>query len=101
MLIGSRQTQPIGGRCGRQAARLAGVLAALTAYSAVSAAPAAAQPAADVFNGRIGFTSFRVDHDPGPAELVSGDIFSVAPTGQGVRQLTDDPAYDAFPAWRP
>jgi len=66
------------------------------AAAALCAVGAMASPAAaDVFNGRIGFTSFRVDHDPGPGERREGDIFSMHPDGTGVRQLTSDPAYDA------
>lgn len=55
----------------------------------------------DVFNGRIAFTSFRVDHDPGPGEFFSGDIFTMTPEGADLRQLTDDPGYDAQSDWSP
>lgn len=73
-----------------------------TGFLAGAAQPApAAQPPPDVFNGRIGFTSFRVDHDPGPETSFNGDIFSSTPDGRDVRQLTTDPGYDAQTDWSP
>lgn len=81
------------------------VVVGLAAVAAVlltmPAAATAAERFEEVFNGRIGFTSFRVDHDPGPGELFNGDIFSIAPSGADLRQLTDDPGYDAQTDWSP
>lgn len=59
----------------------------------------AAPAAADVFNGRIAFASFRAEPPPGLAR--SGDIFSVAPDGTGLRRLTTSPANDRQPDWSP
>jgi TolB protein len=55
--------------------------------------------AADVFNGRIAFTSFRVD--PPPGQQRSGDIFSVNVDGTDTRQLTTNPDADRQPDWSP
>ena len=52
--------------------------------------------AADVFNGRIAFSSFRTD----PQGLL-GDIFSMNPDGTDLRQLTDNPLDDAQSDWSP
>jgi Tol biopolymer transport system component len=59
--------------------------------------PAAARAAADTFNGRIAFTSFRVD--PSAGQERSGDIFSMNPDGSGLRRLTTNPALDRQPDW--
>jgi len=69
-------------------------LAAATAGLCLAGAPAAAQ--ADVFNGRIAFSSFRTD----PRGLL-GDIFSMNPDGTDLRQLTDNPLDDAQSDWSP
>jgi len=57
-------------------------------------APATAS--ADVFNGRIAFSSLR--SDPKAKEF---DIFSMNPDGTGVAQLTTNPAGDRQPDWSP
>ena len=83
-------------------ARLAtGVAAVLAVVGTSTPAASAEERFDDVFNGRIAFTSFRVDHDPGPGELFNGDIFSITPSGADLRQLTDDPGYDAQADWSP
>lgn len=51
---------------------------------------------ADVFNGRIAFSSFRTD----PAGQI-GDIFSMNPDGTDQRRLTDNPLGDAQSDWSP
>jgi TolB protein len=56
----------------------------------------AAPAAADVFNGRIAFSSVR--SDPRAARF---DIFSMNPDGSGVRRLTTNPAGDRQPDWSP
>jgi Tol biopolymer transport system component len=68
-------------------------LAALAAGS-ILAVPTAAQ--ADVFNGRIAFSSFRTD----PAGAI-GDIFSINHDGTDLRQLTTNPEDDAQSDWAP
>jgi TolB protein len=73
-------------------------LAATTAglcLAALSAPGAQADP----FNGRIAFSSFRVDPPPGATR--TGDIFTLNPDGTGLRQLTDNPADDAQSDWAP
>jgi Tol biopolymer transport system component len=69
---------------------------ALAAFAAGSilAVPTAAQ--ADVFNGRIAFSSFRTD----PAGA-TGDIFSINHDGTDLRQLTTNPEDDAQSDWAP
>ncbi len=57
------------------------------------AAPAGA---ADVFNGRIAFSSVRTD--PQAKEF---DIFSMNPDGSDVRRLTTNPATDRQSDWSP
>jgi TolB protein len=69
--------------------------AALTAALLLGAVPAAAAKA-DVFNGRIAFSSFRTD----PAGKL-GDIFTMNPDGTDLRQLTTNPADDAQADWAP
>jgi hypothetical protein len=59
-------------------------------------ASTAAPADADVFNGRIAFSSFRVD----PAHR-TGDIFTTNPDGSDLRQLTTNPADDAQSDWAP
>lgn len=56
----------------------------------------AAPAAADVFNGRIAFSSVRTD--PQAAEF---DIFSMNPDGSDVRRLTTNPATDRQSDWSP
>ncbi|MDP1849590.1 MAG: hypothetical protein Q8K79_17525 [Solirubrobacteraceae bacterium] len=56
----------------------------------------AAPAAADVFNGRIAFSSVRTD--PQAKEF---DIFSMSPDGSDVRRLTTNPATDRQPDWSP
>ena len=68
-------------------------IAALAAGSLL-AVPTAAQ--ADVFNGRIAFSSFRTD----PAGRV-GDIFTINNDGTDLRQLTTNPEDDAQSDWAP
>jgi Tol biopolymer transport system component len=72
-------------------------LAAFLAALALVLVPAAAQ--ADVFNGRIAFSSFRVD--PPEGQPRTGDIFTMTPAGGDVRQLTENPADDAQSDWAP
>ena len=68
-------------------------LAALAA-GLILGAPASAQ--ADVFNGRISFSSFRSD----PLSR-TGDIFTMNDDGSDLRQLTTNPADDAQSDWAP
>ncbi len=42
---------------------------------------------------RIAFTSDGTEDN--------GEIYVKNSDGSGLTQLTDDPAYDSFPAWRP
>ncbi len=70
-----------------------GLLAACAA-GCLTGLPATAH--ADVFNGRIAFSSFRTD----PAGKL-GDIFSINPDATGLRQLTDNPLDDAQSDWSP
>jgi Tol biopolymer transport system component len=70
---------------------LAAVMAGLC-LAASFAAPADA----DVFNGRIAFSSFRVVQ-PTP----TGDIFTMNDDGTDLRQLTTNPADDAQSDWSP
>jgi TolB protein len=77
-------------------------LRALLVTSSAALCLAAALPAAapaDVFNGRIAFTSFRVD--PPPGQPRSGDIFTINPDGTDTRQLTTNPEADRQPDWSP
>lgn len=70
-------------------------LAAVTAGLCLAAFPAAGAQA-DVFNGRIAFSSFRTD----PLGR-TGDIFTMNPDGTDLRRLTDNPADDAQSDWSP
>jgi TolB protein len=71
-----------------------------TAAVVLSAGALAATGAqADVFNGRIAFSSFRVDPQPGATR--TGDIFSLNPDGTDLRRLTDNPEDDAQSEWSP
>src|SRR5438552_1356084 len=70
-------------------------LAAVTAGLCRAALPAASAQA-DVFNGRIAFSSFRTD----PLGRI-GDIFTMNPDGTDLRQPTDNPADDAQSDWSP
>ena len=65
---------------------------ACAAVGLIGAAPAAA----DVFNGRIAFSSVRTD--PRAEEF---DIFSMSPDGSDVRRLTTNPETDRQPDWSP
>ena len=69
---------------------------ALAAFAAglLLAVPASAH--ADVFNGRIAFSSFRVDP---PSR--TGDIFTMNNDGSDLRRLTTNPADDAQSDWAP
>ena len=70
---------------------------ALVAAGAAAALPAA--PAgADVFDGRIGFTSYRANPSLG---IEGGDIFSMNADGSDVRRLTSNPELDRQPDWSP
>jgi TolB protein len=62
-------------------------------------APAFAAPPPGAFNGRIAFSSFRIDPPAGVAR--SGDIFSINPDGTDTRQLTTNPEADRQPDWSP
>ena len=69
------------------------------AFAAVTAGLCLAAPSvatADVFNGRIAFTSFRVDQP-----MRTGDIFTMNEDGTGLRQLTANTADDAQSDWAP
>jgi TolB protein len=68
-----------------------GLLGSMALYLAL-AGPAAA----DVFNGRIAFSSVRTD--PQAKEY---DIFSMNPDGSDVRRLTTNPATDRQSDWSP
>jgi TolB protein len=68
-------------------------LAALAA-GLILAVPASAQ--ADVFNGRIAFSSFRSD-----PTFRTGDIFTMNNDGTDLRRLTTNPADDAQADWAP
>jgi hypothetical protein len=70
-------------------------LAACTAAVCLAASTAATAQA-DVFNGRIAFTSFRVEQP-----MRTGDIFTMNADGSDVRQLTTNPADDAQTDWAP
>src|SRR5688572_2114967 len=73
---------------------LVSVLCSLGLYLA---GPAAAR--ADVFNGRIGFSSDRAEP---PAGVVrSFDIFSMNADGSDVRRLTTNPESDRQSDWSP
>jgi TolB protein len=78
-------------RCGRPAA-IAALACAATATALAGAAPAPA----DVFNGRIAFSSVR--SDPGSEKF---DIFSMNADGSDVRRLTTSPRGDRQPDWSP
>jgi len=70
-------------------------LVALAAGLCLVGCPAAAADA-DVFNGRIAFSSFRV-----PAPAPAGDIFTMNHDGTDLRRLTTNPADDAQSDWSP
>ena len=72
---------------------------ALAAFAVASALLAAAPADADVFDGRIGFTSFRAD--PKASLQVGGDVYSMNPDGSDVRRLTSNPELDRQPDWSP
>jgi TolB protein len=72
-------------------------LPTLLAVLVLAALPATAS--ADVFNGRIAFSSFRVD--PPAGQPRTGDIFTMNPDGSDVRRLTENPADDAQSDWAP
>jgi Tol biopolymer transport system component len=69
---------------------------AATAAGLCLAGSTAASAHADVFNGRIAFSSFRTD----PAGRI-GDIFTMNHDGTDLRQLTENPADDAQSDWAP
>jgi TolB protein len=68
-------------------------LAALAA-GLILVVPVSAQ--ADVFNGRIAFSSFRSD-----PTFRTGDVFTINNDGTDLRQLTTNPADDAQADWAP
>ncbi len=72
-------------------------LAALVAAGGCALAAAPAQ--ADVFNGRLAFTSFRVV--PPGGDVNGGDIFSMNADGSDQRRLSTSPAPDRQPDWSP
>ena len=74
-------------------ARLAAALAAAAALALPAAAPAAP------FNGRIAFSSDRVDRAPGAPRKF--DIFSMNADGSDLRRLTTNPAGDRQADWSP
>jgi dipeptidyl aminopeptidase/acylaminoacyl peptidase len=67
-----------------------------TAATAVFVAGPVAAASADVFNGRIAFSSFR-----NAPQQTTGDIFTMNPDGSDLRQLTENPADDAQSDWSP
>jgi len=71
-------------------------LIAVAAVCVLTAACPAATAVADVFNGRIAFSSFRSD----PAGL-AGDIFTINDDGSDLRRLTTNPQSDAQADWAP
>ena len=77
---------------------MSGLRATLTALAALSAC-AAAPAQADVFNGRLAFTSFRVVPPGGDAN--GGDIFSMNADGSDQRRLSTSPETDRQPDWSP
>jgi Tol biopolymer transport system component len=54
---------------------------------------------ADVFSGRIAFSSLR--SDPATGQTTAGDVFTINPDGTGLRRLTTNPADDRQPDWSP
>jgi TolB protein len=70
-------------------------LAAAAATAVFLAGPVGAA-SADVFNGRLAFSSFR----NGPQQS-TGDIFTMNPDGSDLRQLTENTADDAQSDWAP
>ena len=70
-------------------------LAAVGAAATTPAAPAVA----DVFDGRIGFSSFRAD--PSLGNNRGGDIYSMNADGSDVRRLTPSTELDRQPDWSP
>jgi TolB protein len=89
-MTGSRHRARGGPNLAASHARALAICAAL--WLCVAAAPASA----DVFNGRIAFSSVRSD----PRER-SYDIFTMNPDGTGVRRLTRNPESDRQPDWSP
>lgn len=77
-----------------RATRRAAIATALAA-ACLPAAPASA----DVFDGRIAFTSFRVDPPAGVQR--SGDIFSMTLGGTDLTRLTSNPEPDRQADWSP
>src|SRR5215203_6507159 len=71
---------------------LAAVLAGLCV-----AAGSATSAEADVFNGRIAFTSFRASTQAPQ----TGDVFTMNADGSGLRQLTENTEDDAQSDWSP
>jgi TolB protein len=77
--------------------RRASVAAVLAAGLALLAAPPASR--ADVFNGRIAFSSDRAEPPPGARRAF--DIFSMYADGTDVRRLTTNPDLDRQSDWSP
>jgi len=75
---------------------VAAAAAAAAATAVCLTTPTAATADTDVFNGRIAFSSFRVDQ-PSP----TGDIFTINSDGSDLRQLTTNLADDAQSDWSP
>jgi hypothetical protein len=82
-------------RSGSTGRRVRAALVALAAAGAWAAATAQA----DVFNGRLAFTSFRVV--PPGGDVSGGDIFSMNADGTDVRRLSTSPEPDRQPDWSP
>jgi TolB protein len=74
-------------------------LALAAAVGLCLAAASAASAQADVFNGRIAFTSFRAEPPAGAAR--TGDVFTMTPGGGDLRRLTESPEDDAQSDWAP
>lgn len=78
---------------------MAALTAAFLLSVFLSVSMGASAHADSVGNGRIAWSSFRVD--PPPGEERTGDIFTMNPDGSDVRQLTNNPKDDAQADWSP
>jgi len=69
---------------------------------AVLVMPVQAQAAFPGNNGKIAFSDTRDDTNPsGCGSSCNYEIYSINPDGTEVSRLTNDPAYDLYPAWSP
>jgi Tol biopolymer transport system component len=58
-------------------------------------------PAWSPDGSRILFTSYRAGADPMTLGQGDAEIFTVAPEGTDLRNLTNEPEWDGYPAWSP